>query len=432
MEREDQAPQKSYITEFPTIFVGIKPEELGEYAHYTGTIGAVTQIYAIMDGPDPQRGRLYPADANEKELEEANQKDPKILDRTTVVRRDEKGNLVATPYSQEYKELLGILSTNLGYLGETLRAPEDASYYQKLSQAIAKGDYEEAKRIAIEMDPKIKIEIGLDRYRDQLMGAKDVFWAFMGMKDDEKSEIAQRLANDLTTAYGTGPVKVRVDDTLFLAGALSEGKPSFKIETDPKTGSMITIFSPVRRERSGTHTSILDKIYPESVHHSKEELETLSTTVMLGHELAHPYFNRTHERHSLGGKFAAISELYCDLFGIINTQKLKGKSVSEETWKLLIPHVVASCVQKYQQLKDNKMMRAYFEGAVILFNNLLEKGVINFEGKELKFDEEEFLKAGKDILNEVDEIKSEQEATAYVQRYLNTDAIEEYSRTQAA
>lgn len=428
MERESEAQANPYITRFPIIFRDVKPGEHGEVAHFVDAIQTVAQIYALQDGPDPDRGNLYPQDATKEELEAANRKNPQILERTTIVSRDENGNLVAKPYSQEYTKPLGILSHHLELLSKTFKEPQDAEYYQKLSQAIAEGDFDKAKRLSILMDPKIKFAIGLDRYRDRLMGTKDVFSAFVGIKNEEKSQAAQSLTNDLVEAYALGfTVRVRVDDTMYFAGLLSEGKPRFKMEEDPEAGQMITIFSPVGQERDQMHASILSKIFPESNNYSKEELETLSQIVMLGHELTHPYFNRTHERSSLGEEFAAISELYCDIFGITNTVKLRGKSVSEKLWKLLIPHVIASCVLKYQQLKNNTTNNAYFEGALILFNNFLKQGAIYFEGKELKYHEEGFLNVGKNILKRLERIDSKRKARRYIKRYSNTEAIEAYT-----
>jgi hypothetical protein len=148
-------------------------------------------------GPKPPGANFYPADMTKEEFETAAAESPDRAEALkslyTIVRRDESGKLITTPYHEAFA---ADLAAAAGKLREAATLAEDAGlkrYLELRAEALVTDDYQPSDLAWLEMkDNTVDIVIGpIETYEDQLFGYKAAFEAYVLIKDKEWS---QRLA----------------------------------------------------------------------------------------------------------------------------------------------------------------------------------------------------------------------------------------------
>lgn len=148
-------------------------------------------------GPKPAGANLYPADITKEEFEAAIEAAPELADDLrslyTLVRRDDGGDLTATPYSEAYAEELQAVAAHLRAAAELAEDQGLRRYLELRAEALVTDDYQASDMAWMDMKTNtIDLVIGpIETYEDQLYGYKAGFEAFLLIKDQDWS---QRLA----------------------------------------------------------------------------------------------------------------------------------------------------------------------------------------------------------------------------------------------
>ena len=155
---------------------------------------------------------FYPADMTREEFEAWDHPDKASL--YTLVRRDDKLNLVAVPYSEAYKELHEEASA---LMLEAAELAEDAGlkkYLEMRAEALLTDDYRPSDFAWMEMrDSNIDFIVGpIENYEDRLFGYKAAHEAFVLVKDLEWSEQLDKFTDMLPMLQAGLPVEQKYKD----------------------------------------------------------------------------------------------------------------------------------------------------------------------------------------------------------------------------
>ncbi|MBP5401074.1 MAG: Zn-dependent hydrolase [Bacteroidales bacterium] len=130
----------------------------------------------------------YPLDMSEKEFEACKDKNKNSL--YTVLRRDEKGNLIVRWYHEEYKEEIEKVCSLLDKAISITDNPEMKKYLTERKKAFETDDYFESDMAWMDMkNSNIDFVVGpIENYDDKFMEAKASYEAFVLVKDVERSK----------------------------------------------------------------------------------------------------------------------------------------------------------------------------------------------------------------------------------------------------
>ncbi len=147
-------------------------------------------------GPKPAGANFYPEDITAEELEEASVEKPDLKSLYTVVKRDGEGNLMASPYSEEYAEQYQSAAEKLRQAAALAEDPGLKKYLELRADALLSDDYQASDLAWMEMkNNTLDIVIGpIETYEDQLIGAKASNEAYVLIKDRSWSERLARYA----------------------------------------------------------------------------------------------------------------------------------------------------------------------------------------------------------------------------------------------
>jgi hypothetical protein len=141
----------------------------------------------------PEGANFYPEDMTREELETAatqSEEKAKALEGLyTMVRRDERGDLTAIPYSVFFEESFGVAAEELRQAAELAEDPGLKKYLTLRAQALLTDDYRASDMAWMDMkDNTLDIVIGpIETYEDKLFGYKAANEAFVLVKDKEWS-----------------------------------------------------------------------------------------------------------------------------------------------------------------------------------------------------------------------------------------------------
>jgi hypothetical protein len=139
-------------------------------------------------GAKPDVCKYYPLDMSEKEF--AACKDPNKESLYTVIRRDNKGRLIARWYHEEYKNEIGKVCELLEKAIAIADNPEMKNYLEARKKAFETDDYYESDLAWMDMkNSNIDFVVGpIENYDDKFMEAKASYEAFVLVKDLERSK----------------------------------------------------------------------------------------------------------------------------------------------------------------------------------------------------------------------------------------------------
>ena len=139
-------------------------------------------------GAKPDVCKYYPLDMSQKEFDAC--KDPNKNSLYTVLRRDDKGNLVVRWYHEEYKEEIATVCALLEKAINITDDPEMRRYLSERKKAFETDDYFDSDIAWMDMkNSKIDFVVGpIENYDDKFMEAKASYEAFILVKDLKRSE----------------------------------------------------------------------------------------------------------------------------------------------------------------------------------------------------------------------------------------------------
>jgi hypothetical protein len=151
--------------------------------------------------------QFYPHDITKEELENAS----KSVDRKglySVIRRDDKGQLVSVPFSTIYKKPLQKASKLLLEASALADDKEFANYLQMRSVALLNDDFQASDFAWMDMkNNPIDVVIGpIETYEDQLVGYRAAYEAYVLVKDQVWSERLAKFASFLPALQRGLPV----------------------------------------------------------------------------------------------------------------------------------------------------------------------------------------------------------------------------------
>ncbi|QRP64304.1 Zn-dependent hydrolase [Rhodanobacter sp. FDAARGOS 1247] len=148
-------------------------------------------------GPRPAGAQFYPADMTKEQFEQSPLKDKTGL--YTLLRRDDKGQLISVPYHEAYK---AELEKTAGLLREAAKLAKDAGFRKYLTMradALLSDDYQASDFAWMDMKSNpVDIVIGpIETYEDQLFGYKASYESYVLVKDQAWSAKLARFAKYL-------------------------------------------------------------------------------------------------------------------------------------------------------------------------------------------------------------------------------------------
>lgn len=262
--------------------------------------------------PKPHGAAFYPTDMTKDKLEGYVAAHPQSKDALqglfTVVRRN-GADLVATPYSTYYRDLLQTAAT---HLREAASLTTDASlktFLDKRADAFLSDDYRDSDIAWMDLDGKIEFVIGpYEVYEDELFNYKAAFESFVTVVDHAESEKLAVYAKHLPDMERNLPEPEQYKN--FKRGASSPIKVVQELYTagDARRGVQTSAFNLPNdefvREKKGSKKVLLKNVMDAKFAKSGKPItERVLEPSLVGQVAFEPYFNHTlfHElSHGLG------------------------------------------------------------------------------------------------------------------------------------
>ncbi|HEY1433828.1 MAG TPA: peptidase, partial [Thermoanaerobaculia bacterium] len=146
----------------------------------------------IGTAPKPPGAGFYPANLTKAEFEAwvaAHPADRKAFEGLfTVIRRDGR-NLVAVPYSREYRNFLDTSAAHLRRAAALTGNASLRTYLEKRADAFLTDDYYASDLAWMDLDSEIEVVIGpYEVYEDDLFNYKASFTSFVSVRDKAEGE----------------------------------------------------------------------------------------------------------------------------------------------------------------------------------------------------------------------------------------------------
>jgi hypothetical protein len=199
---------------------------------------------AFLDGvePKPLGANLYPADVTKEEIENA--ADDTLTSLYSMVRRDDDGALESIPYSEFFREEIGLAAHRLRQAAAVAKGEAFKQYLLLRADALESNVYQPSDMAWMDMkDNRFDVVIGpVETYEDQLLGAKAAFTSYVLIKDMEWSQRLARYAEFLPELQRGLPVpdaykkekpgsdaELNAYDVVYYAGDCNAGSKTIAI-----------------------------------------------------------------------------------------------------------------------------------------------------------------------------------------------------------
>jgi len=149
-------------------------------------------------GDKPLGANFYPADITSEEFDSAAEKDPTMNSPFTMVRRDQEGRLMATPYHKFFKEYVVRAANALERAADLADTPNLQKFLKLRADALLTDDYRASDIAWMDLqDNSLELLIGPMEIEDRLFGIKAAYAASILIKDKEASDKLARYKNFL-------------------------------------------------------------------------------------------------------------------------------------------------------------------------------------------------------------------------------------------
>lgn len=337
---------------------------------------------------------FYPANVSKAEIEKAALKDDQILSPYTVVERDEKGKLVATPYHIKYKAYLLPIAEKLREAARLTTDKEFSDALRVQADALLGGEYSKAQISWMKIKPKmLDIVIGpIERLEDRYFFTKRSYQAWVGIMHKSLTEKAIEFKNAVFAARRRlispeekvefmDKAQIRADLTVVFAGMMA--KYHFTAATLPndidileKYGSEATIFIPsIREVFKKRHLPIFNTIFAPHFKQSfaEEELSRGYLYTVMMHEIVRVFIRYRYATVRLKELYPIFNEITVEVAAIKACGSLLLKDmISQKEMESVLVMFLTRIFDFYFETKDNPAMENYVLGNAILLNSLVK------------------------------------------------------------
>ena len=166
-------------------------------------------------GARPDQSGFYPADASRLEVESwikslAAPAQSAATGFFTAIRRDERGALLAVPYSREYQNELSSAARLLDEAAAQTREPTLKSFLSARAAAFRSNDYYASDLAWMDLESSIEPTIGpYEVYQDRWFNYKAAFEAVVGVVDAAATERLKRFSAELQGLEDRLPIEPR-------------------------------------------------------------------------------------------------------------------------------------------------------------------------------------------------------------------------------
>ncbi len=385
----------------------------------------------IDDYKKPLGANFYPEDMTKEEFENWIKAHPGERDlftsEFTVIRR-KNGNLVAVPYSEEYKNRLEKISGLLAEAAEFADNPSLKKYLQLRAKAFLTNDYFESDMAWMDLkDHSIEVVIGpYEVYEDELFNYKASFESFLTIVDPAETQKLKKFASFLTDMEKNLPIPDEHKN--FQRGSES---PIVVVQEiycagDSKAGVQTLAFNLPNDERvrkaKGSKKVMLKNIHEAKF---KQLLKPIAEIVLdpsqlnyvtfegffnhtLMHEMSHgigPGFitvngRKTEVKKELKETYSKLEECKADILGMYNNIFMIKKGIfpasfEKEIW-------VTFLAGTFRSVRFG-VSEAHGGGNAIIYNDLLENGAYEFDSKteKVKVNFDKIYKVLTDLANKI-------------------------------
>jgi len=383
----------------------------------------------VGDTEHPPGAGYYPEDMTGDEFEawvEAHPEDADAMQSLTTVIRRRDPDLVAVPYSLEYKPWLDVAADHLRQAAALTDNASLKRFLTSRADAFATDDYFESDKDWMDLEAPVEVTIGpYEIYEDKLFGYKSAFEAFVTVNLPEESAALASYKAQLPTLERNLPIPdehknfdrgsespIRVVDVLFTGGDTKAGVQTlaYNLPNDERVreekGSKKVLLRNVMRAK---YDSILTPIAARVL--IPEDRERISFdayfNAVLQHELSHGLGpgnitldgRETEVRLELKELYSTLEEAKADVMGIYNILDLVERGEMDEAiLDTLEPTYVAGLFRSARF----GLHEAHGRGVVSQFNYLLEKGALEVsEAGYFRAVSEKFPGAMEELLNEM-------------------------------
>jgi hypothetical protein len=318
----------------------------------------------------------------------------------TVIRRDAKGSLTATPYSEAYKEFLAPAAKLLREAATLTPNPTLKKFLTLRAAAFEKNDYYASDVAWMELDAPIDVTIGpYETYEDEMFGYKAAFEAYVGLRDDAESAKLARFSGYLQELEDHLPIDpkyrnpkigaaapIRVIDVVFTSGDGNRGvqTAAYNLPNDERVikekGSKRVMLKNVQQAKFDKTLVPISKVVLSAADQGLVSFDAFFTHV-LAHELMHglgphnisPGGRKSTVRLELKDLYSAIEEAKADATGLWALDYLMsaGKLDKEEKTKFYTTFLASM----FRSVRFG-INEAHGKGVALQFNYLVEKGGI--------------------------------------------------------
>jgi hypothetical protein len=354
--------------------------------------------------PHPEGGGYYPPDMTREEFEAWLAAHPGDRDAftspTTLIRRGTDGGLVAVPYSQAYRELLGPAAALLRQAAAATSNRSLARFLSLRADAFLSDDYYESDLAWMDLDAPVEVTIGpYETYEDGLFGYKAAFESFVTVALPAESAALERYEAELPWLERNLPIPdehknfergtespIRVVDEVFTAGDARAGVATlaFNLPNDERVreakGSKKVLLRNVMRAK---YDKILEPIARAVL--PAADLDRLAFgayfNFVLHHELAHGLGpgrivvdgRETEVRLELKDLYSTLEEAKADVMGVYDILALVERGEMDAELRRTLPTTYLAGLFRSARFG---LHEAHGRGVVTQFNYLLDRGAL--------------------------------------------------------
>jgi len=367
----------------------------------------------IGTDPKPAGAGFYPEDMTKEAFQSFVAAHPEEKDAfestVTVIRRTENG-LAAVPYSEAYHDLLVEAADHLRKAADACENESVKTYLLKRADAFLSNDYFDSDLAWMDMkDNAIEVVIGpYEVYEDGLFGYKASFESFVTVRDPVESEKLKMVAGYLKEMEQNLPIPdahknftrglsspIAVVYEVFCAGDAAAGvqTTAFNLPNDERVreakGSKKVMLKNVAQAKyDKCWVPIANTVIaPETLEHMS--FNAYFTHVLL-HEMSHGLGpgtitkdgKQTTVNRELKELYSTLEEAKADVLGVTNGYFLTDKGEFPEGFGDELAATFIGGIFRSVRFGINE---AHGGGNIIIFNRLMDDGVITYDPSSGKF-----------------------------------------------
>ncbi len=379
----------------------------------------------VGDWPHPAGANYYPLDLTDLEKERIAAGEDHLADLTTMVRRDDQGNLTAVPYSEFFGKRLGEVARLLREAADLTENASLAAFLRARADALLDDDYFESDMLWMDLDSPVEVTIGpYETYEDGLFGYKAAFESFVTITDPVESARLEKFKTELPWLEAHLPIPdehknpnrgtaspIRVVDEVFTAGDTRTGIQTiaFNLPNDERV-----------REAKGSKKVLLRNIMNAKFQQilvplarqllAAEQLDDLASESFFLHTLFHEMSHglgpgrivkdgrQTEVRLELKELYSALEEAKADAMAPWVIFQLQHKGYFPDS--IHRQQAVTYLAGLFRSVRFG-VTEAHGRANAIQFNYLREAGVITREDGRYRIDVAAFPQAIERLVHEI-------------------------------